>query len=443
MRSRRIRCPGLPPSYLIRLLLGLSVLAFASGGVVAQPRPYHNPVPITELQRVAALTAAQQQESTNQRTLQQWFLYNVEHFRHWAEHSAAGRSPALVNIGPQPYPVPQGAYADFLAQPMGHGKMPILWLEQRIITGAGLLGAAVTNPSTFDEAIYFPRTGAGVTIDGGVASTCWHEAQHAILGRHGLQEIPRRIWADGKSDQERREHTYIWFSERTAEWLAALTAFEDEARAAYAEELKYARNGVRITWETEHHIWRTAHDRWMALWNTYVWSRRTGKLVIPELDTALRDHYRGHTGIHMPLPDEVIAWYMGGGLTDDADHLRNTGRLYQSARVGAAARPAALETGAYRALTARPGASSRASQPIHRNARQSANRFRCHLGGPLQGSERRTGDQPFIYPQSHLQGEAAVLHPLPHRRGARGRALGHGWEPVTQGNTRRGRLSVG
>ncbi|MEI6613535.1 MAG: hypothetical protein WCL37_01430, partial [Chrysiogenales bacterium] len=96
------------------VLVAFCIFLFAALAAAAQP--YNNPFTLAQLQALAALTAGQQQQDSNQRQLQHWFFYNVEYFRHAPEVSVIGRSP-LISLGPPAWP-PDAIY-DAVVQPRG------------------------------------------------------------------------------------------------------------------------------------------------------------------------------------------------------------------------------------------------------------------------------------------------------------------------------------
>ncbi|MCX6557257.1 MAG: hypothetical protein NTW95_07515 [Candidatus Aminicenantes bacterium] len=291
-----------------RVLVAFYFFLFAASAVAVQP--YNNPLTLAQLQALAALTAGQQQQDANQRQLQHWFFYNVEYFRHAPEVSVIGRSP-LISLGPPAWP-PDAIY-DAVVRPRGMAYI--------------LFDPATPNPATLDNVTFPapPHTLRGTTDD-----TCWEEAQHLVLGRHDLRPIVDLVtWSsyrEGHSDQERREHIFINFARVTTTWIQQLQGFETEARKAYAEEMKLVKNGVRINLETEHVVWREAWNRWKNIWDKSVEAMRTGKRLIIPLTRQMASQYEQLSGVRIPTENQVITFYMNGGLTDDANPERNKGQ---------------------------------------------------------------------------------------------------------------------
>ncbi len=290
------------------VLVAFCTVLFAALASAAQP--YNNPLTLAQLQALAVLPKDQQQQDANQRELQHWFFYNVEYFRHAPEVSVIGRSP-LISLGPQAWP-PAAIY-DAVVRPRGVAYI--------------LFDPATPNPATLDNVTFPapPHTLRGTTDD-----TCWEEAQHLVLGQHDLGPIvDLATWSSyrqGRSDQERREHIFINFARGTVTWIQRLQDFETEARKAYAEEMKLVKSGVRINLETEHFVWREAWNRWKNIWNICVEDMRTGKRLITPLTPRVAFQYEHLVGVRIPTENQVIAFYMNGGLTDDTDPERNRGQ---------------------------------------------------------------------------------------------------------------------
>lgn len=308
--------------FALRALSLLSFLSLDAAALRAQGAPVA-PISLAQLQRIGSLPVEEQRRNPNQAFLRLWFARNVEVYRRAAEASVLGRSPALFNPGPPAYPTMQGAWTQIWGPTPGYHD--ILWDNR---ANPGVAGYPAPLNWIWPEEIGFGLQGGQVSEYGGLINTCWHEALHAILGQWALDEIEPSAYADlrsGTNQQEIKEHIYINWAERSVEWIGELAEFERLVRVAAAEQERYRSNGVPINWAIEHYIWRDAWVRWSVLRESNFGKTGSAASKIANLTPALRDQFLLYTGIRVPLLDEVVRFYMAGGVTTDANTLRNSG----------------------------------------------------------------------------------------------------------------------
>lgn len=295
--------------------------AGSAAPVAAQASPYRNPVSLTEIQRLARLPENEQRRDTNQRRILTWFLYNVEYFQ--SQRQTIIERAGGVVLGPRVWPTQEAPARTVLVPPFGTGNHYLIFNPGR--ANPATMGNALTGAVWWE----FPIPDNDF---GGNADTCWEEMQHVLLGANqaltqGLDTglwFPHLKFPQG-NDQADREHVFIEYAKETKVWLDKLDDFEKEAAKAYGEAVRVWKEGVRIDREAEHYLWRSAAQKWEGLWYSNVWDRRTRREKLIPLTPDLRRGYQRAAQVWLPTPDQVRIFYMNGGITDDADPVRNKG----------------------------------------------------------------------------------------------------------------------
>lgn len=273
-------------------------------GAAAPPSPWG------QVKVDALLPDRRQRDSDCQTRLQQWFMGKIRHYQQVLDDTAIGKAtPKIVNLGDW-----SGFFKTLLAPPTGTGATTITF---------GTVGA----PSTMEDTaeIIFPQGASDAYIDGH-PDTCFHEFQHVIVlasERSGRPvAIPRSPWMiyAKPGDNRNEEHIYMeGLAEYTVEWLdlllhdrSALTGgaavgFEKHARDAYEQMKQYSARGESLSYAVENFCWAKAHDAYCRAWE------QAGKNVAP-LPLNFRQDYEQICGVHIGFVEEIIKFYMDGGL---------------------------------------------------------------------------------------------------------------------------------
>jgi len=265
-------------------VLTLSLLASAAPPAQAPPPGVPD---LKALSALAKMPEANQRDKVAQTSLTAWFLHRVEAFQGILSGYAVG---STVNLGDF------AAYRKRMALMGGAPDWVVIFEKGR--------KAPQKEPG---EPFYFPDNNlAGFVNPANLVewSTCWHEFQHGLLGDHSISVAP---YGD-----EHAEHVYIeLFAERTVGWMWYLNRdqkFEALAREAFNNEEAYRSRGATITLEIERNLWAKANKAWQLAWNGPA-------TPIPiALSGALRQEYHGFTGVSLPSVEEVIKFYMQGGI---------------------------------------------------------------------------------------------------------------------------------
>lgn len=280
--------------------------------VCAQPGP--NPLTLAELQALAALPLASQRDSVQRIQLTNWFLANCQAYMDSVRTTCLGRS-ALVNLGPEAWRQQGPLLQGLLQAPFGTGTYHIIFT------------AAAAAPGTTDRWWQFPLNPTALNIQ--ADDTCWEEMNHALLGQNrpftaaiDMGQYGQYLNFRSPNQQEEQEHVLIDCAANTATWVVALGNFERVVRTTNQKLAKY--RGVRMTLAMEHQYWREAADMWDAIYNQAV-VRPTGVRRVDFLTGAMRAQYQALSDARLPTIDQVVAFYMGGGVTDDENQQRNRG----------------------------------------------------------------------------------------------------------------------
>lgn len=252
------------------------------------------PPSLARMQQLIQTTELQQRQPAIQQELTNWFLSRVQAYRDILRPYAAGN---LVTLG---------TWADMRASMAMHGGNAdwiVLWRNR---DGGG----PTKNPG---EPFIFPTDGNPMDLlqplSIAAESTCWHEMMHGFMAQYTLS-APGLFGAD-------QEHVYIEnYVQYTMEWLYALNHaghFEELAREAQAETEAYRNKNVDITFEIERQLWGRVHQAWQSQWPL---AQR-----IAALDEELRIECRTLFNIQMPRVEEVLQFYMNGGLRTTAHAL--------------------------------------------------------------------------------------------------------------------------
>lgn len=240
-----------------------------------------------EVERISLLPEAAQRITANQATLQAWFFPRVTEFQEILTGTAVGSQVRLGDLT---------AWKKRFVPPAGTGDWVIVWKPRP--------GKGPTKEPR--QPFYFPSdafdtyfsTPASVT-------TCWHEIQHGLLGDYWLSAP--RFWA---ADQE---HYYIEdHVQNVVLWLHGLCkvdTFEKLVRQAGAKADQLRANGIAIDLAMERGLWATARAAWLSRFGD------ARKVRTPP--PALREEYVRITGVHAPSVEEVVAFYMRGGVRQE------------------------------------------------------------------------------------------------------------------------------
>lgn len=271
-------------SWFFALLIGCAALSAppAPPGI-----PPLGPVPFAEVQRIAGLAETEQRKPVNQARLQEWFLFHVGRFQQQLSGTAIGSQVRLGDLAAykRRFPAPAGA---------GGADWNILWVD----TGSGPTkerGEPFRLPRDQVDAYYRANNPKEKAMP-------WHEVQHGVLCEHALS-APGLVGAV-------QEHFYTnAYAEPTVEWLWTLTRvhnFEALARQAAADAEAYRARGEPVTFEVEHHLWSRAHIAWRAAW--------PASAPIRGLSDTLREEYARLSGVEVPAVEDVVRFYMEGGI---------------------------------------------------------------------------------------------------------------------------------
>ena len=305
MTDRTSLVPAAPPRWTIA---GFLVAVGAMSATLFAQTPATPPNP-TVIRRLALGNVETQRTTANQRLLQGWILWNARAYQQQLFGTAIGdaRTPAgrrLVDFGNS------DDYARaVIAAPVGQGRSQILW---------DTVGAPQFDPA--DNNIHFPR--ATFSMNGGAASTCWHELNHDLLdwhignlGRGVANPLPTpRIWGSMLNNDADEDHYVIeGLGERTMDWLYKLVIeqrFEKRIVAAAKDEAALRAAGKPVNWQGEHETWQKALKAWEESWPR-------AKSILP-LPMSFRRVYDRYCGVSLPLPEDVQRFYMEGGVVDAA-----------------------------------------------------------------------------------------------------------------------------
>jgi hypothetical protein len=262
-------------------------LALATLAPPAPPIPTLGPLTFSEMQRIAALPEAEQLRSAHQKRLQEWFLFHIDRFQTQLSGTAIGSQVRLGDLA---------AYRRRFPPPTGGGgeDWSIVWVDTNL------------GPTKHrGEPFRLPRDKVDLYYKAGnpkTRATAWHEVQHGVLCEHELS-APGLLGGH-------REHFYTdSYAEPTVEWLARLTGalrFEELVRRASEEAEAYRARGEAVTFEVEHHLWSQVHTAWRMAWPITA--------SIRGLSDSLRDEYRMLGGVEVPAVEDVIRFYMEGGI---------------------------------------------------------------------------------------------------------------------------------
>lgn len=237
-----------------------------------------------EVKRISLLPEAEQRTTANQAVLQAWFLPRVTEFQEILTGTAVGSQVRLGDLN---------TWKRRFAPPAGTGDWVIVWQYRP--------GVGPTKEPR--EPFYIPSDAFDFYFKGeGSVSTCWHEVQHGLLGDYWLSAPG--FWA------ATQEHYYIEdHVQNIVLWLHELTnveKFETYVRQAGAKADQLRANGVRIDLAMERGVWAIARAAWL--------SRYDGARKVNTPPPALRDEYVRITGVRAPSVEEVVAFYMRGGV---------------------------------------------------------------------------------------------------------------------------------
>ncbi len=230
---------------------------------------------------------------------QAWFLGRVSDYMNLLGPTAIAKQVRLGDFA---------AIRSRFAPPSGRGDWTIVWKDRNGLGPTKEPGEPFYFPTDASEGgkIYFAPDSNAVEL----VATCWHEVQHALLGEASLS-APGFHAAD-------QEHFYIeGVAQNTVEWLwwlAVRLKFEDQIREAGAGAAEYARRGEPLTYAAERQLWAKAHAAWRQAWDK---SRSSGKAIVAP-EPALVAEYERLAGVRMPPVEEVIRFYMGGGVSDQS-----------------------------------------------------------------------------------------------------------------------------
>ena len=269
----------------------LALLAFALlVPIGAAPQQPAAGVPdVAELQRLARLPEARQRDNAVQTRLTAWFLHRVQVFQTILAPHAVG---SLVNLGDF------AAYRRRMALMGGDPSWVVIFAQGRSpqkepgepfwMPGDNSAFSTYAQPSTMET-----------------EATCWHEVQHGLLAGHTIQPQPY--------GSEHEEHVYIeLLAERTVSWLLALNGrleFETRVREAAARAAEYTARGATITLDVERNLWAATNKAWRS-----AWPKPSG--IPAALPETWRQEYRTFAGVAIPTVEEVIGFYMAGGVKD-------------------------------------------------------------------------------------------------------------------------------
>lgn len=241
------------------------------------------PVDRAEVRRISLLPEAEQRKSASQAVLQQWFFPRVAEFQEILSGTAVGSQVRLGDLA---------AWKRRFVPPGGSGDWLIVWQER-----------AGGPTKEHGEPFYFPSNAFDTYFAGeGTVTTNWHEVQHGLLSEFALSAP--RFWAADQEHYYMEDHV-----QNVVLWLQSLTKkdrFEAYVREAGAKADALRAKGVEVDLAAERSIWANARAAWLAKLDA------AKKVRTPP--PALREEYERITGVHAPSVEEVIAFYMKGGV---------------------------------------------------------------------------------------------------------------------------------
>ncbi len=286
---------------LHRALTVFVALVVATAALAQTPPPPPPPAPLTDA-RVAAIAAMGrdgQRDPAVQREL-------VHHFRQGAVlhlHHLDKLAPRqLFSLGDEPRFVAAIGTTDgtdhnrIFVEP---AKSPHHWDEGPYIVPPDFLARTPLSPT---QNMY------------------WHEVQHDLLDRAGVGINPQPYLEsldDPDPDEDDEHHAIIeGLGQRAAYAYGLLSAFEEVARAAHAEQ-----RAIEKTREPTHaelrNIWSIPHQRFSSV--TKAWG------LVARLPAATVAAYHAATGIHFSPPEELATFYQAGVLKTGAPDGSNVG----------------------------------------------------------------------------------------------------------------------
>lgn len=258
------------------------------------------PLDQKEIKAIAGMSLTSQRSSNTQEKLQQWFIYKVSQFQGSLNDTFLGKSH-VINLGDF-----SSQYRRFLSPPTGTGTFNILW-------------DSVASPQTLDD-IKFPNDAAGINkySDNTVMNTFWHEFQHVIMMNETLL-VNVRDWDRYRKppSDDFAEHVYMEsLAEYTTEWLDYLLhvlKFEKLILKAYKESRQNESRSIPFSYALEYHTWSRVFEAWQLAFKSV-------KRIAP-LPKVLREDYKNYTGIVIPFVEEIVQFYMKGGVKAPDGHL--------------------------------------------------------------------------------------------------------------------------
>lgn len=241
------------------------------------------PVDRAEVRRISLLPEAEQRRPANQAVLQQWFFPRVTEFQEVLSGTSVG---SLVRLGDL------AAWKRRFVPPGGAGDWLIVW-EVRSKGPTKERG----------EPFYFPSNAFDTYFSGEESlTTNWHEVQHGLLADFSLSAP--RFWAADQEHYYVEDHVQnvvLWL-----QWLTKKDRFEQFVREAGAKADELRDRGVAIDLAAERSLWANARAAWLA--------RFGPARLVRTPPPPLRAEYERITGVKAPSVEEVIAFYMRGGV---------------------------------------------------------------------------------------------------------------------------------
>jgi hypothetical protein len=244
---------------------------------------------LAELQRIAALPEDQQRADPNRATLNAWFMTNVLNFGNALNGSAIG-SAGMVNLHSARY----GAVLN---------RLHIIF---RRVERPGFMPG--------DNVIQLPMT--KVSLDIGSDNTAWHELFHAQTDPQTIAIDPKPwlSYLDNEEEPEpyrsRQDHVYSeGLAQHTYNWLRRLVVpqrFEQEAKIAWQKLHEYQQRNEVVNWQVENYVWGKCRSGWVKSWKEAT--------TIAPLPENLRDECLRLTEVRTPTVEDVIGFYMRGGV---------------------------------------------------------------------------------------------------------------------------------
>ena len=267
---------ALRPSSVVRRLAVVAAALLPLATIAA-------PVDRAEVRRISLLPEAEQRKTSNQAVLQQWFFPRVTEFQQALSGTSVG---SLVRLGDL------AAWKKRFAPPGGTGDWLIVW---KVRAGGPT--------KEHGEPFYFPSNAFDTYFSGEESlTTNWHEVQHGLLSDFSLSAP--RFWAADQEHYYMEDHV-----QNVVLWLQSLTRkdrFETFVREAGAKADQLRDRGVPIDLATERSLWANARAAWLAKLDA------ARKVHTPP--PPLRAEYERITGVTAPSVEEVIAFYMRGGV---------------------------------------------------------------------------------------------------------------------------------